>query len=99
MNNLYKENGLGQLEIDFEVLESLVSEVMVSEIKKDLLEEDTTIIAVRETSRSIQLVVTNKYDYTVTIYDALKNNKHDYDVMHIHKDFICQISDSLRGVK
>ena len=100
MNELYTVNTQGQLEINFKVLETIASEVMVSEIMKDLQDEDTTVIAVKESDLYIQVVTANKYDKGITIYDCLKNSSNnDYDVMYISKNLIHEISDSLKGGK
>lgn len=104
MNELYTVNAMGQMEINFESLILKTNQEMVAEIKKDLQEDsDTKIIAIHENKSNIRVVVSNKYDSSVSVYSYCKwdieHQKGGYDYFTMPKDLIIDSAVALGGVR
>lgn len=71
---------------------------MVSEIKKDLEDIDTNIVTINESKTHIRVILTNKYEPTVSIYSYCKyDNNPGYEWFTLPKNLIIDCADKLRG--
>ncbi|MCM3612756.1 hypothetical protein M4S82_16045 [Planococcus sp. MERTA32b] len=88
MKNLYVANESGQMEMDFETLRSLTSEMFVESVHKDLARDDDQIEIVKasyqESGTGVSVIMYSKLFNSFHVYEYRSYEPNPYSWIQLH---------------